>query len=146
MKDGFIKVAAATPKTAVADCVTNAGRVLEAVRRMEEQGAKIMVLPELCLTGYTCSDLFWQERLQKEAREQLKRLIQETAGVDALIFAGLPLEHGGKLFNVAAAFSRGRLLGLVPKKYLPNYNEFYEMRHFTPGSEKVEWIEWNFPI
>ena len=142
MKDGFIKVAAATPKTAVADCVTNAERALEAVRRMEEQGAKIMVLPELCLTGYTCSDLFWQERLQKEAREQLKRLIQETAGVDALIFSGLPWEHGGKLFNVAAAFSRGRLLGLVPKKYLPNYNEFYEMRHFTPGSEKVEWIEW----
>ena len=142
MKDGFIKVGAATPKTAVADCVVNREQALNAVREMEQQGARVMVLPELCLTGYTCSDLFWQERLQREAKEQLKHLIRETASVDALIFAGLPFEHGGKLFNVAAVFSRGRLLGLVPKKHLPSYNEFYETRHFAPGQEQVAWTDW----
>jgi NAD+ synthase (glutamine-hydrolysing) len=142
MKDGFIKVAAATPRTEVADCAANVRNILKEIGRMEEQKARIMVLPELCITGYTCSDLFWQERLQKEAREQLKILIRETAAVRALIFAGLPLEHGGKLYNAAAVFSGGKLLGVVPKKHLPNYNEFYEMRHFTPGREAVEWMDW----
>ena len=143
MKQGFIKVAAATPKILVADCVENAGLIVEEIRKMENQGAKIMVLPELCMSGYTCSDLFWQGRLLDEAREGLRLVLRETRGVDALIFTGLPLEHGGKRYNAAAVLNRGRLLGVIPKKYLPNYNEFYELRHVTPGEERVEWMEWD---
>ena len=137
MKQGFVKVAAATPKIAVADCKKNVEVILERIREMEEQGAKVMVLPELCVTGYTCSDLFWQERLLEAALEALEEIARETAKVDALIFVGLPLEKDGKLYNAAAALNHGRVLGIVPKKYLPNYNEFYEARHFTPGDEAV---------
>ena len=143
MKQGFVKTAAATPKILVADCRENAGLIVEEIRRMEKEGAKIMVLPELCITGYTCSDLFWQERLLKEAQEALRTILRETRQTDALIFVGMPFEQGGKLYNTAAVLNRGRLLGIVPKKYLPNYNEFYELRHFTPGKEAVEWIEWD---
>ena len=140
MKQGFVKVAAATPKIAVADCKKNVEVILESIREMEEKGAKVMVLPELCITGYTCADLFWQGRLLEEAKESLQKITNETADVDALIFVGLPLEVYGKLYNVAAVLNHGELLGIVPKKYLPNYNEFYEARHFTPGEETAEEI------
>lgn len=140
MKQGFVKVAAATPKIAVADCKKNVEVILESIREMEETGAKVMVLPELCITGYTCADLFWQGRLLEEAKESLQKIANETADVDALIFVGLPLEVYGKLYNVAAVLNHGELLGIVPKKYLPNYNEFYEARHFTPGEETAEEI------
>ena len=140
MKQGFVKVAAATPKIAVADCKKNVEVILESIREMEEKGAKVMVLPELCITGYTCADLFWQGRLLEEAKESLQKIANETADVDALIFVGLPLEVYGKLYNVAAVLNHGELLGIVPKKYLPNYNEFYEARHFTPGEETAEEI------
>lgn len=140
MKQGFVKVAAATPKIAVAGCKKNVEVILESIREMEETGAKVMVLPELCITGYTCADLFWQGRLLEEAKESLQKIANETADVDALIFVGLPLEVYGKLYNVAAVLNHGELLGIVPKKYLPNYNEFYEARHFTPGEETAEEI------
>ena len=143
MRQGFIKAAAATPKILVADCAENAGTILKSIQEMKELGAKIMVLPELAVSGYTCSDLFWQDRLIKEADRQLTRLQKETTGVDALIFVGLPMEMFGKLYNVAAVMNRGRLLGIVQKKHLPSYHEFYEGRHFTPGEEKVIWIERN---
>ncbi|MCI1327661.1 MAG: NAD(+) synthase [Lachnospiraceae bacterium] len=135
MKDGFIKVAAATPKITVADPAANAAEILRLIRGMEKKKAKIMVFPELCITGYTCSDLFWQERLLDEAAQQLRFLLDSTGDVDALICVGLPFEYEGKLYNCAAVMNRGSLLGIVPKKYLPNYNEFYERRHFTPGFE-----------
>ena len=83
-----------------------------------------MVLPELALTGYTCSDLFWQSQMIDAAKEGLKEIADGTKGTDALIFVGLPWEQGGKLFNVAAVLCHGELLGVVPKKYLPNYNDF----------------------
>ena len=137
MKDGFIKVAAGTPDVQVADCEFNADKIIEMVHEMEEQGAKVMVFPELCITGYTCGDLFWQETLLEEARAQLLRIAEETEEVDALIFVGLPLEYQGKLYNVAAGLSHGEVLGFVPKINLPNYNEFYEARYFTSG-EKVD--------
>ena len=133
MKQGFVKAAAATPKVAVADCVENTDRILKCIREMQEEGAKIMVLPELAVTGYTCGDLFWQERLVREAGRQLDRILEETRGVDALIFVGLPMEVFGKLYNVAAVLNRGTLLGIVPKKHSPSYHEFYEGIHFTPG-------------
>lgn len=141
MRQGFVKVAAATPKILVADCVKNAQLIVEKIREMEQGGAKVMVLPELCLTGYTCSDLFWQERLLEEAREQLVRIAEQTKEVDALIFLGLPWEDQGKLYNAAAVLNHGEVLGIVPKKHLPNYNEFYEKRHFAEGMERVHQTE-----
>lgn len=135
MKDGFIKVSAGTPQVQVANCEYNAGEIIHMVREMEAHGAKIMVFPELCITAYTCGDLFWQETLLEEAKTQLIRIARETAEVDALIFAGLPLEYNGKLYNVAAGISRGKILGFVPKIYIPNYNEFYEARYFTSGKD-----------
>lgn len=140
MRDGFIKVAAVTPEIAVADCDWNR---TEICRRLEEayaQGARIIVFPELCITGYTCGDLFWQAALLDGARHALHHIVADTAGHDALVFVGLPWEKDGKLYNVAAAISDGKLLGLIPKRFLPNYNEFYEARHFTPGKEQVEWV------
>lgn len=139
MRDGFVKVAAATPDVKVADCIYNREQIAGRVREMAAHGAKIMVFPELCLTGYTCSDLFLQEQLLNSAKEQLLLLVEETKDVDALIFVGVPYVHGGKLYNAAAAFSKGKILGLVPKSYIPNYNEFYEDRHFYPGSAQIEY-------
>ena len=137
MIDGFIKAACGVPEIEVADCRTNRERIREKIGEMERLGAKIMVLPELCITGYTCGDLFWQTVLLREAREALLWLAEVTRGVDALIFVGLPLEVHGKLFNVAAALKGGRILGLIPKRNIPAYAEFYEGRHFTPGPEAV---------
>ena len=133
MKDGFIKVAAGTPDVQVADCEFNATEIIKMVREMEAEGARVMVFPELCITAYTCGDLFWQENLLEEAKVQLMRIAEETADVDAIIFVGLPLEYKGKLYNVAAGLNHGEILGFVPKTYLPNYNEFYEARYFTSG-------------
>ena len=135
MKDGFIKVAAGTPDVQVADCEFNAAEIIKMVREMEAEGAKVMVFPELCITAYTCGDLFWQENLLEEAKVQLMRIAEETADVDAIIFVGLPLEYKGKLYNVAAGLNHGEILGFVPKTYLPNYNEFYEARYFTSGED-----------
>lgn len=133
MRHGFIKTAAGTPKIQVADCVYNAGEILKIIRQMETEGAKLMVFPELCITGYTCQDLFWQGLLLESAKEQLLWLAKETSQVDALIAVGLPWESNGKLYNVAAVLNRGKILGLVPKTNLPNYAEYYEARHFTPA-------------
>ena len=105
------------------------------MKESTRQGAKIVVFPELCLTGYTCQDLFLQERLLQGAKDALMKLVKESASLDAIFFVGLPFEILGKLYNVAAVFSHGEVLGLVPKSYLPNYNEFYEARHFVSGAE-----------
>ena len=141
MKQGFVKVAAASCAVVVADVRENTRVILETIHKMEAAGAKVMVLPELALTGYTCSDLFWQSQMIDAAKEGLKEIANGTKETDALIFVGLPWEQGGKLFNVAAVLCHGELLGVVPKKYLPNYNEFYELRHFTPGKEAVTTTE-----
>lgn len=140
MNDGFIKTAAVTPKIKVADCIHNAAQICKHIDEAVEHGAKMIVFPELCITGYTCEDLFWQETLIKEAKHALYQIVFHTHEKDALIFVGLPWEKDGKLYNVAAAISNGKLLGLVPKKHLPNYAEFYEARHFAKGQEKVDWI------
>lgn len=140
MRDGFIKVAAVTPEIRVADCRFNLESISRELKGALQEKAKIIVFPELCLTGYTCEDLFWQEKLLDEAREALFQLIAVTKGEDALVFVGLPWEKEGKLYNAAAVFSDGRLLGLVPKRNIPNYNEFYEARYFTPGNEQVEYL------
>ena len=134
MKDGFITVATATPQVAVADCEANAQAILACIDEMAAAHAKVMVLPELCITGYTCSDLFWQTKLLDEAEAALSVIAEGSRQVDALIAVGMPLRVAGKLLNVAAILCRGKVLGFVPKVNLPAYNEFYETRHFTSGS------------
>ena len=135
MRDGFIKTAVMTPKIKVADCVYNAGQICQGLEAALAAGAKIIVFPELSVTGYTCGDLFWQETLLEAAREGLLKVMESTKGQEALVFAGLPWEKDGKLYNAAAVLWDGKLLGLVPKRFLPNYSEFYEARHFSPASE-----------
>lgn len=135
MRQGFVKVAAVTPKIKVADTKYNAELILDMMKESTRQGAKIVVFPELCLTGYTCQDLFLQERLLQGAKDALMKLVKESASLDAIFFVGLPFEILGKLYNLAAVFSHVEVLGLVPKSYLPNYNEFYEARHFVFGAE-----------
>ncbi|MBP3894271.1 MAG: NAD(+) synthase [Atopobiaceae bacterium] len=136
MRDGFIKVAARTPEVRVADVDFNVescvGSVAEAV---EHDGAKIVVLPELCLTGYTCEDLFWQDALLDGAQQALFTFADQTSELDALLFVGVPWRVNGKLYNCAAALCRGEVLAMIPKTFVPNYNEFYELRHFAPAGD-----------
>lgn len=126
-----------TPKIRVADPVYNAERICEKLKEAYERKAKIIVFPELCITGYTCQDLFWQDVLLKEALTALRKIAAFTKGQDALVFVGLPVERHQKLYNAAAAIRDGKVLGMVPKTCIPNYGEFYEARHFTPGNEEV---------
>lgn len=135
MRDGFFRAAAATPKIKVADPVFNREQICNIIEEYEKKGTGLLVFPELCLSGYTCNDLFLQEILLEQVKEELKQIVEFTTGRQMLIFVGLPWEHEGKLYNVAAAICNGTLLGLVPKTNLPNYSEFYELRHFTPGME-----------
>ncbi len=137
MHHGFIKVAAVTPKIKVADPAYNARAVCEELETVCEKGAKIIVFPELCLTGYTCGDLFLQELLLEEAKQALYTVARATQGKDALVFVGLPMERDGRLYNVAAALQNGEILGLVPKVNIPVYAEFYEGRHFAEGNDQV---------
>lgn len=141
MKDGFITVATATPQVAVADCEANAQAILACIDEMAAAHAKVMVLPELCITGYTCSDLFWQTKLLDEAEAALSVIAEGSRQVDALIAVGMPLRVAGKLLNVAAILCRGKVLGFVPKVNLPAYNEFYETRHFTSASADMGTVQ-----
>lgn len=140
MKQGFVKVAAATPDIRVADVRYNTEKICEAIEAAADERAKIVVFPELCITGYTCEDLFSQEVLIREARTALLEITKFTADKDILVFVGVPLSVDGELYNVAAALNRGEVLGLTTKTFLPNYGEFYEMRHFTPGPESARRI------
>ena len=140
MKDGFIRAAALTPKIGVADTAYNAEQIERGIDEAVENGARILVFPELCITGYTCQDLFLQETLLSGAKEALRRIAAHTEEMDALVFVGLPLEKDGKLYNVAAALHDGRVLAFIPKTALPNYAEFYEVRHFNPAPEQVEFL------
>ncbi len=133
MKNGFVKVAALTPKVKVADTTYNRERICELIDEAAQAGVQIMVFPELCITGYTCGDLFAQELLLAQAREALCAIADHTEKLDGIVFVGLPLEYNSKLYNVAAVLSGGRVLGLIPKTYIPNYNEFYERRYFEEG-------------
>ena len=137
MKHGFVKVAAVTPKIKVADTVYNREQICEEIERAAGHGAKVIVFPELCLCGYTCQDLFLQERLLDSCKEQLIKIAEFTEGKDALVFVGLPLEREGKLYNVAAAVHDGEILCFIPKSYIPSYAEFYETRHFQTGNKEA---------
>ncbi|MBE5889989.1 MAG: NAD(+) synthase [Lachnospiraceae bacterium] len=133
MKDGFVKVATISPKITVADTKTNGATIRAYMKEVADAGAKIAVFPELCITGYTCGDLFTQDLLLDKAKEELLCIAEESAKYDGLFFVGLPYEINGKLYNMAAAVSGGMILGMVPKVFMPTYNEFYEGRNFTSG-------------
>ena len=140
MRHGFIKVAAATPDIRVADVDYNKGQIIKQMDEAAEAGAKIIVFPELCITGYTCSDLFLQDILLNSAKKALVEIAEHTKNLDALVFVGVPIAVGGELYNVAAALNHGNILGFTTKSFLPNYGEFYEMRQFRPGPKKAEKI------
>ncbi len=141
MTDGFIKAGAATVHVKVADPEYNTDRIIEQVKLMDSEGVRLMVFPELSISGYTCGDLFLHEKLTEGCKEQLLRLAKETEEINALIFAGLPMIYEDKLYNCAAAVFKGEVLGIIPKTFLPNYSEFYEARHFTQGFKDIKFIE-----
>lgn len=143
MKHGFVKVAAATPDIKVADCEYNRNSIEKIINNAVLNKTKLIVFPELVMTGYTCGDLFLQEKLLSEAKRQLIELAKFSKDKDILIFVGLPLEMKSKLYNVMAAINNGEILGFIPKKNLPNYSEFYELRHFARGNEKPEKLNIN---
>lgn len=137
MKHGYVRVAAYTPQIKVADPMYNTEQIISLMQKAYADSVKIAVFPEMCITGYTCNDLFLQETLLEGALKGLENIAGKSAECQGmLVFVGLPYEHNGKLYNVAAAVCNGKVLGLVPKKHLPNYGEFYEKRQFTQGNDK----------
>ena len=137
MKHGFIKVAAVTPDVKVADVIYNTEQICRNIQMAGEQGAKIIVFPELSISGYTCGDLFFQEKLLTACKEKLLEIAAFTEGREALVFVGLPMEREGKLYNVAAALFDGEILAVIPKTYLPGYGEFGETRYFREGNKEA---------
>ena len=133
MKDGFIKVAAATPKIKVADPAYNTEEILKIIDETEKNGASILVFSELTISGYTCGDLFLQQPLLTECKNQLLRIVKATENKSMLVVVGCPIVIKQKLYNCVVVISDGSILGIVPKTHLPNYSEFYELRHFTSG-------------
>ena len=140
MKDGFIKVAAATPKIKVADPAYNTEEILKIIDETEKKGASILVFSELTISGYTCGDLFLQQPLLTECKNQLLRIVKATKKKDMLVVVGCPIIVNQKLYNCAVVINRGEILGIVPKTHLPNYSEFYELRHFTSGEGLDEMV------
>ncbi len=141
MEHGFVRVAAHAPALRVADCDFNASSVIAALADADERGVSLLALPELCLTGYTCGDLFLQDSLLRGAERALLRVADATRGKRLAAVAGVPLRQGGKLYNCAAVLCGGRVLGVVPKSCIPNYGEFYELRHFSPAPDGLCEIE-----
>ena len=140
MKDGFISVSCGTPKLRLADCHYNAEQTFTMMRQAEKAGAKVLVLPELGLTGYSCGDLFYQETLLRGAEEALATVLEATRNLEVVTAVGLPVRVNNKLYNCAAIIQYGTILGLVPKSHLPNYGEFYEKRQFAPAPEDGQYV------
>ena len=135
---GFLRVGAACPPLKVADPDYNVEQILGLARRAQDEGVQVLVFPELAITGYTCGDLFFAlETLVGRAEAALERLLESTSGSTTLIAVGLPVRHDGQLFNTAAVFQSGRLLGVVPKTFIPGYKEFYEERWFSSARGAV---------
>ena len=130
MRDGFVKVAVGTPKIKVGDCRHNAEQIFTLMREADRQGVRVLALPELCMTGYTCGDLFLQDTLLDGAEEGLATVLEATKNLDMVTALGMPVRWEGKLYNCAVVIHRGAILGVVPKRSLPNYGEFYEGRWF----------------
>ena len=136
MKDGFVSVACGTPKLRLADCNYNAEQTFTMMRKAEKAGAKVLVLPELGLTGYSCGDLFYQDTLLRSAEEALSTVLAATRNLEVVTAVGMPLRVNNKLYNCAVIIQKGAVLGVVPKTHLPNYGEFYEKRQFAAAPEE----------
>ena len=133
MKNGFLKVCTLSPALRVADCAYNTQETIAAMQQAAQDGAALAVFPELGLTGYTCSDLFLQQPLLDAAEQGLRDILRASETLELVAVVGLPVRVDGALYNCAAVVCHGALLGLVPKTHLPNYAEFYELRHFSPA-------------
>lgn len=138
MKHGFVKIACATPDLKVADCEYNANCIINMIKDAYKAGVMLCSFPELSITGYTCGDLFFQKALLDSAVSSLYKIINDTAGYDMINIVGIPYSFEGKIYNCAAVFQKGKLLALITKKNIPNYSEFYEARHFTPGIKNCQ--------
>ena len=141
MKYGFLRAAAASPGLRVADVAYNTQEIIKSMREYAARNAQLLCLPEFCLTGYTCSDLFLQETLIRGAEQGFAEILAASCGLNLVTVVGLPVRRSGKLYNCAAVVCDGKLLGLVPKTHLPNYSEFYEKRHFLPGPAQASPME-----
>lgn len=149
MKHGFVKVAIGTPAIRLADCEYNVERICELVEHAKADGAKLLVLPELCVTGYSCGDLFLQDCLIAAAKRAVLTLAERTADTGVLVVVGVPIERDGKLYNAAACLRNGKVLGIAAKTKLPNYKECEEVRYFSaPGESDTElvWGETTIPF
>ena len=133
LKYGFVKTAAATPKIRVADCEYNANQIIACIKEAHQNGASLLVFPELCVTGYTCSDLFLQSTLLKASEKAVLKIKNETKDLDIVFVIGVPIAAEQSLYNCGVVICKGEILGAVPKVNIPNYSEFYEVRHFTSG-------------
>ena len=138
MNYGYVKVAAAVPRVKVADCKFNAREIEKEIIIAEGKGVQIIAFPELCVTGYTCGDLFAQQLLLEEAEMELIQIINNTRQLDIIAILGMPVALNGMLLNTAVVIQKGKVLGVVPKTYLPNYKEFYEKRWFTSAVDVSE--------
>ncbi len=132
---GFVKVASATPQIRVADCDYNAAQIIAQIKEADSRGASLVVFPELCVTGYTCSDLFLQQTLLDSAESAVEKIADETKNLNIISVVGCPIKYKASLFNCAVVICRGTIYGAVPKINIPNYGEFYEARHFTSGKD-----------
>ncbi len=131
--NSFLKIAAVSPTIKVADCQYNTNSIINSLSKADQQGVQIAVLPELCVCGYTCADLLSQPFFVNKCAEALGIIVEKTKSFNLLSAIGLPVAVDGRLYNCAAIIGKGTIYGLVPKTYLPNYNEFYEQRWFTAG-------------
>ena len=138
MMYGIFRVGCVSPALAIADCDYNAGQIVSAINEADKKEVKLLVFPELCITGYTCQDLFLQDKLLDSSLEALVKIAKETEGTSVLVAVGLPFRLNNALFNCAAFVYRGKILALVPKTFIPNYSEFYERRWFSPANSKIQ--------
>lgn len=138
MNYGFVRVTAATPKLKVANCKYNTEEIIRLAKQADKEGAQLVVFPELCITSYTCADLFLHKNVQGQALHYLEILLTETKTLECVIIVGLPIVINSRMFNCAVAINSGKILGVVPKVFIPNYSEFYEARWFSSGVNERE--------
>ena len=139
--DGFIKVAAITSNVHLNDIDSNVNDIVSKAKEANEMGAKIITFQELALTGYSLQDMFAQSNTLEKAKEGLIEITNKTKDLDLLMVVSLPYSFKGKIYDAAAVISKGKILGIATKKYLPNYNEFYDARYFTPSFDENEVTE-----
>ncbi|MEG0549415.1 MAG: nitrilase-related carbon-nitrogen hydrolase, partial [Coprobacillus sp.] len=143
MKDGFVRVGCSSFEVKLGNVKANTEELIKACHRAEEEDIQVLLFPELCLTGYTIEDMFYQKRVLNEVYEQIEVILDATYELNMVIVFGLPLLHMNKLYNCAMVIEGGEILGVVPKTYIPSYHEFYEGRHFASAPSQTTEISIN---